>query len=79
VGAAVAPPFYTYPYPVYAAPADVQTPVYEAPASAAPTVVCYVGGCYHLQGNGVSTPYQWVWVPAAPAPPPGPPSAPPNG
>jgi predicted nucleic acid-binding Zn ribbon protein len=32
--------------------------------------VCYKTGCYHLQGDGVTVPYQWVWVPAAPAPPP---------
>ena len=79
VSAAVAAPLYANPYPVYAAPAYVPpAPVYEASISGSP-VVCYVGGCYHLQGNGVSVPYQWVWVPAVPAPPPAPPSARPNG
>jgi len=75
----VAAPFYGSPDPVYAAPAYAPAPVFEAPVSSAPPVVCYSGGCYHLQGNGVSVPYQWVWVPAVPAPPPAPPSAPPNG
>jgi hypothetical protein len=28
--------------------------------------VCYNTGCYHLQGDGVTVAYQWVWVPAAP-------------
>ncbi len=23
--------------------------------------VCYNTGCYHLQGDGVTVPYQWVW------------------
>src|SRR5262245_2178508 len=62
VSALAAPPVSAYPYPAYAAPAYAPAPVYEAPVSG-PPVVCYVGGCYHLQGNGVSVPYQWVWVP----------------
>jgi hypothetical protein len=36
--------------------------------------VCYVGGCYHLAGDGVTTAYQWVWVPSVPVLPPGPPT-----
>jgi hypothetical protein len=28
--------------------------------------VCYEHGCYHLNGDGVNQPWQWVWVPAAP-------------
>ncbi len=27
--------------------------------------VCYVGGCYHLQGDGVTVAYSWIWMPAA--------------
>jgi hypothetical protein len=34
---------------------------------------CYTGGCYHLQGDGVTVAYSWVWVPTAPAAPPAPP------
>ena len=70
---------YPYPYPVYDEPTYVPAPVYqEEPTAAAPPAqpeVCYVGGCYHLRGDGVSTPYQWMWVPNPPAMPP----APPNG
>ena len=36
--------------------------------------VCYTGGCYHLQGDGVTVAYSWVWVPTAPAGPPAPPA-----
>ena len=36
--------------------------------------VCYVGGCYHLAGDGVTTAYQWVWVPSVPVLPSGPPT-----
>ena len=76
LGAAEGDPYDAYPYPVYAEPAFQPAPAYQAP-SVAPPVFCYVGGCYHLQGNGVSAPYQWVWVPAVPASPPGlPPAAP---
>jgi hypothetical protein len=59
-------------------PADL-LPVYQSQAEVyvAPPVqrdVCFVGGCYRLYGDGVTTAYQWVWLPAAPTPPPGPPS-----
>src|SRR5262249_35883310 len=64
-------------YPVYAVPpADVQALEHEASSPPAPPIFCYVGGCYHLRGNGVNIPYQWVWVPNAPAVPPPPPGAP---
>jgi len=33
--------------------------------------VCYVGGCYHLQGDGVTVAQQWVWVSNPPPLPPG--------
>jgi len=77
VGAALAYPYYGYPayaypydYPVYAEPAyQPQTQVAVSPS--VQRDVCYSTGCYHLQGDGVSVPYSWVWVPAAP---PGPPS-----
>ena len=72
-------PPYAYPYPVYQEPVYLPGPSYqpETQMSVAPPVqreVCYVGGCYHLQGDGVTVAYQWVWVPSVPAPPPGPPS-----
>ena len=75
LGAALAAPYYAYPYP-YPYPVYAPGPTYQAPVYAAPSIrrqVCYTGGCYHLQGDGVTVPYQWIWVPAVPAPPPGPP------
>lgn len=57
------PPVYTYP-PVYAVPSQV---VVTTPM---PTVVQYPHGRYELQGDGVTTPYQWVWIPNPPPPPP---------
>ena len=74
-------PYYYYPYysyPVYPEPAYTPAPAGQPQTqlSVAPSVqreVCFVHGCYHLQGDGVSVPYSWVWVPAAPAPPSGPP------
>jgi hypothetical protein len=44
------------------------------------TVVSYPSGRYELRGDGVTVPYQWVWVPTqttlAPPPPPIPPPPP---
>ena len=41
-----------------------------------PTVIEYPTGWYQLRGDGVTTPYAWVWIPK---PPPAPPSeAPPT-
>ncbi len=85
LGSAFAYPYYAYPYyayPYYSYPyayPAYSEPVYQPQTqlSVAPSVqreVCYIGGCYRLRGDGVTVPYQWVWVPAVPAPPPGPPS-----
>jgi hypothetical protein len=81
LGAALAAPYYYYPYP-YAyqgdsGPVYAPAPAYQTQAYAARPVqreVCYVGGCYHLQGDGVTVAYQWIWLPNAPPPPSGPPS-----
>ena len=65
------------PYVVEVAPSYEPAPVHQAPAFVAQAVqrgVCYVGGCYHLAGDGVTTAYQWVWVPSVPVLPPGPPT-----
>ena len=64
------PPYYPYGYPyAYAEPGPL---VYApGPSPALPRVqrdVCYPAGCYHLYGDGVSQPWQWVWTPAAPPP-----------
>jgi len=65
-----------------------RTTVVPVPAASPPTsttvivtsptgqrVVSYPNGRYELYGDGVATPYYWVWVPAGatlPAPPPPP-------
>jgi len=82
VGSALAYPYYAYPYaypysypyaayPAYPDPVYAPAPVYQSQTqvSVAPSVqrdVCYTGGCYHLQGDGVTVAYAWIWVPAAP-------------
>ena len=78
VAAATAPLIYAPP-PVYAAPPVVYQPpapmVYQQPPPA-PQVqreVVYPHGRYVLYGDGVSQPWQWVWIadgPPAPPPPP---------
>jgi hypothetical protein len=82
-----APPVYSAPPPAYSAPAPtyVAPPVYvrqtyAAPTPAQPTVIQYPRGRYELQGDGIATAYQWVWIPnpTIPPPPPGAPPAPPT-
>jgi hypothetical protein len=82
-----APPVYSTPPPAYAAPAPTYVPpplyarqTYAAPAPAQPTVIQYPRGRYELQGDGIATAYQWVWIPnpTIPPPPPGAPPAPPT-
>jgi Domain of unknown function (DUF4124) len=77
------PPVYSgapvyYPPPVYYAPAYVPSAVYSPPVGGAPTmssVIQYSHGRYELRGDGLTTPYTWVWIPN---PPPPPSSAPPS-
>ena len=71
VGVPVGYPYYAYPYPVYSAAVDPPDPTV---AAAVRRDVCYAEGCYHLQGDGVTVPYQWIWIPTAPPPPSGPPA-----
>jgi hypothetical protein len=59
-----------------ASPPTTTTVVVTSPVSQ--RVVNYSTGRYELYGDGISTPYYWVWIPAGtmiPAPPP-PPSIP---
>jgi hypothetical protein len=72
----VSNPVVVYTPPVYAAPQYYAPPVaYSAPAApSVPRVVEYPGGRYELRGDGVSTPYSWVWIPDPPAAPPPPPA-----
>ena len=71
------PPPHYYPSPYYYPQPPVvyqQAPVYVAPP--APLVqreVVYQNGKYVLYGDGVTQPWQWVWVPAVPVAPPAPP------
>jgi hypothetical protein len=56
-----------------ASPPTTTTVVVTSPAGQ--RVVNYSTGRYELYGDGVSTPYYWVWIPAGatlPAPPPPP-------
>ena len=87
------PPVY-YPPPAYYPPPYYDSASYTAPVSYAPTasptvsvtpqrpqpdVVQFATGRYELRGDGVSTPYTWVWIPNPPtAPPPAAPTAPPS-
>jgi hypothetical protein len=80
------PPVYYSSPVVYSPPVYYSTPVtYATPAvtvvqPATPRVVRYPHGRYELRGDGVTTAYQWVWIPAVPPPPPPPPpAAPPPG
>jgi hypothetical protein len=74
-----APPAY-YPPPVYYGPPAAYAPpanasVTVAPAPPMPTVIEHPHGRYELRGDGVNTPYTWVWIPNPP-PPPAPPASP---
>ncbi len=66
------PPVYSAPAPAYSAPPLYVRQTYAAPAPAQPTVIQDPHGRYELQGNGIATAYQWVWIPN-----PTPPGAPP--
>ncbi|MFQ5792614.1 MAG: hypothetical protein ACE5JI_19250 [Acidobacteriota bacterium] len=52
------PQRYVYAYPQYVVPPPQ------------PSVIYYPHGRYELRGDGVTTAYQWVWIPNPPPPPP---------
>jgi hypothetical protein len=61
----------TAPDPVVYAPPAAYAPTAYAPAPAPmPTVVEYATGRYELRGDGITTAYQWVWIPRPPSAPP---------
>jgi hypothetical protein len=72
--------FFSYFFPGVVLAAPDEAPIYlptpadqthaDVAAQAGPKV-CYVGGCYHLQGDGVTVAQQWVWVSNPPPLPPG--------
>jgi hypothetical protein len=70
-----APPAYGAP-PAYAAAPGYTNPAYIAPAPVQPRVVQYPHGRYVLRGDGITTAYQWVWIPNPPSAPPVAPPAP---
>ncbi len=75
------PPYYSA--PVYGPPVYAPPPVYSSLAIAQPAppapprVVHYPTGRYELRGDGIATPYTWVWIPNPPSAPPAPPTPPP--
>jgi len=69
------PPTYYEPDSSYA-PSVYSPSVSVAPAApSTPSVIQYPNGRYELRGDGITTPYTWVWIPN---PPPPPPAAPPE-
>jgi len=74
----VSTPAYAAPPPIYV-PAPVAYPPAAAFAlpPAMPRVVEHPTGRYELRGDGMTSPYVWVWIPNPPAAPPPPPTAPP--
>jgi hypothetical protein len=68
------------PYPYYAYP-YYPPPVFSSPPPSPPSVplvqreVLFPHGLYVLKGDGVTEPYQWLWVPNPPALPVPPPPA----
>ena len=85
------PPYYDP--PVYSAPATYSPPVSYAPPPTStvsvapappsspppPSVVEFSSGRYELRGDGVTTPYTWVWIPNPPTSPPVPAAGPSTG
>jgi len=82
------PPVYYAPPVVYqtAPPASYYPSSYPSAPTAppGPRTVEFPTGHYELRGDGMATPYTWVWIPNPPTAPPGPPipaapDAPPAG
>jgi len=70
-----APPTYDDPPVAYGSPVGGTASV-PPPPPPSPSVIEYPTGRYELRGDGVTTPFAWVWIPKPPPPPPGPPAAP---
>jgi hypothetical protein len=67
----ISDPAPVYPYTAVAPSAPPPPP----PPPPLPSVIDYPTGRYELRGDGVYTPYTWVWIPKPPPPPPAPPPA----
>src|SRR5262245_19978811 len=75
------PPAYAPPPPPPSGPPMGGSISIAPTPQAAPDVIEYPNGRHELRGDGVTTPYRWVWVPYPPPPPPpqtAPPTAPPS-
>jgi len=73
----VTPPVYPvapYPGPTpYVPPLTYDVSTFSAPAAPpppVPRVVEFPTGRYELRGDGIRTPYTWVWIPNPPTAPP---------
>jgi outer membrane protein OmpA-like peptidoglycan-associated protein len=81
LGAALAYPYYAYPYspypyypdpyPVYVPPRIVEPPPVAYQPPRVQREVVYPNGKYVLYGDGMTQPWQWVWVPTGPTGPQG--------
>ena len=67
-----APPVVYDPSVLYDQPAAATVSTAPSPPPT-PTVVQYPAGRFELRGDGLTTPYTWVWIPNPPPPPPTPP------
>jgi hypothetical protein len=67
-------PYYPYPddYPYVYPPSVVVGPVPPVAQEPIQREVVYPTGKYVLHGDGITDPWQWVWIPAAPPSPPPP-------
>ena len=70
-----APAIYSDPAPAYVSAPMVYSPppggaVSVAPSPPTPSVVQFPTGRYELRGDGMTTPYTWVWIPNPPTEPP---------
>ena len=71
-------PYYAYPYgpdPYYPPPVVYSLPLSQPPVPLVQREVVFPHGRYVLRGDGVTEPYEWLWVPN-PSSPPAPPPAP---
>ena len=70
------PVVYSAPPVFYTPPPTMGTVAVAPPPPPMPTVIQYPTGRYELRGDGVRTPYVWVWIPNPPSAPPPPPTPP---
>jgi hypothetical protein len=70
------PSVYFAPQVVYQTPPPMSYYPAAPTAPPGPRVVEFPTGHYELRGDGMGTPYTWVWIPNPPSAPPGPPPAP---